>query len=102
MMQGESIKSPSAPPPSFLAQQALQEVPAHETSPQDASQRIAQGLMSLGVPFGLSQLIGEEDRSIGLRIFLLDNSGSTSSYDGQYLEQGRNGQMNVVRCSRWE
>jgi len=68
----------------------------------NAGQRIAQGLLQMGVPFGLSQLIGEEDKQIGLRIFLLDNSGSTSSYDGKYLEEGPNGQMNVVTCSRWE
>jgi len=103
MMHNEPAKVASAPPQALLAQQALIEIPvAPLAASQDSSQRIAQGLVSLGVPFGLSQLIGEEDKSIGLRIFLLDNSGSTSSYDGKYLEAGRGGEMNVVNCSRWQ
>jgi hypothetical protein len=77
----------------------LTEVPALSVGNPDASQRISQGLITLGVPFGLSQLIGEEDKSIGLRIFLLDNSGSTSSYDGKYLDPGS---MKMVTCSRWQ
>merc|ERR1719387_1730897 len=39
---------------------------------------------------------------IGLRIFLLDNSGSTSSYDGKYLEEVAGGNMKMVTCSRWQ
>lgn len=94
-----SAPAPSAP---ILAHQALIEAPAAPLMNQGSSQRIAQGLTSLGVPFGLSQLIGEEDQMIGLRIFLLDNSGSTSSYDGKYLEPGSGGKMNMVTCSRWQ
>lgn len=101
----ESPQRPSAPPPpsALAAQQALTEVPAAPSvANPDASQRISQGLVSMGVPFGLSQLIGEEDRMIGLRIFLLDNSGSTSSYDGKYLEAAPGGRMNMITCSRWQ
>jgi len=111
MRMMEPTATASAPPQSFtqctdatlLAHQAMTEAPAAPfVANQDASQRIAKGLMHIGVPFGVSQLIGEEDQMIGLRIFLLDNSGSTSSYDGKYLEQGPDGKRNVVTCSRWQ
>jgi len=61
--------------------------------------RIQDGLVSMGVPFGLARLVAEEDRQIGLRIFLLDNSGSTATVDGKYLDTER---MQMVPCSRWE
>merc|ERR1719313_2909322 len=108
MMLHSPSNTASAPPPSplvpaLVAQQALTAVAVTlSVGNADASQRISQGLISLGVPFGLSQLIGEEDRMIGLRIFLLDNSGSTSSYDGKYLEPASGGRMNMVACSRWQ
>lgn len=61
-------------------------------------------LVKLGVPFGLARLISEEDHDIGLRVFLLDNSGSTCSYDGKYISAAstRGGCPSFVACSRWE
>lgn len=66
-----------------------------------------QNLIDSGVPAGLARLILEEDRQIALRIFLLDNSGSTSHPDGQYLEPapsngGKPGMMCLRQCTRWE
>ncbi|CAE8719558.1 unnamed protein product [Polarella glacialis] len=54
-------------------------------------------LSDLGVPWGLARLIKEEDAQIALRIFLLDNSGSTAAGDGRILIDG-----SMVSCTRWE
>lgn len=59
-------------------------------------------LQDLGVPYGLAKLLDEEDRQIGMKIFLLDNSGSTSTYDGHYFEQRPNGTLFSHPCTRWE
>lgn len=92
------------------AEQALRYAPAGaagqkiaDYQAEQASTRICQGLMSMGAPYGLARMIGEEDRHVALRIFLLDNSGSTSSYDGKYLDtEGRGGHMRMTTCTRWE
>jgi len=44
----------------------------------------------------------EEDRQIGLRIFLLDNSGSTSTCDGHFFKAQPNGTLVSWPCTRWE
>merc|ERR1711871_1094454 len=46
---------------------------------------------------GLARQLNEEDNQIALRIFLLDNSGSTSAHDGRKLVNNR-----MVNCTRWE
>jgi hypothetical protein len=56
----------------------------------------AEALCSLGVPPALAQVLVEEDRQIGLRIFILDNSGSTAAYDGHRYE------TTVIDCNRWD
>eukprot|EP00929_Paragymnodinium_shiwhaense_P004343 TRINITY_DN10524_c0_g1_i2.p1 TRINITY_DN10524_c0_g1~~TRINITY_DN10524_c0_g1_i2.p1 ORF type:complete len:409 (+),score=47.26 TRINITY_DN10524_c0_g1_i2:81-1307(+) len=54
------------------------------------------------VPFGLAQLLSVEDQHVGVRMFLLDNSGSTQTYDGTYLDEtGRKGPR-MVSCTRWQ
>lgn len=60
-------------------------------------------LMDIGLPFGLAQLVSEEDQLIARRIFLLDNSGSTATTDGHVLEVDpyRGGMPTQVACSRW-
>jgi len=60
-------------------------------------ERLVRSLVGVGLPWGLARLVCEEDAQIALRIFLLDNSGSTSSGDGRILEGGR-----MVDCSRWQ
>jgi hypothetical protein len=58
---------------------------------------------SAGLPWGLAELLAEEDSAIGVRIFLLDNSASTGKNDGRMLAA-----MPDRRCfefansSRWE
>lgn len=61
-----------------------------------------QKFQSLGVPWGLARLLAEEDCKIGLRIFLLDNSGSTASYDGHLYQELPDGKCVSYPCSRWE
>ena len=56
---------------------------------------------SLGAPYGLAQLLCEEDELIGLRLFLLDNSGSTGTGDGKkFVLEG--GSVYPQDCTRWE
>jgi len=110
--------------PNFALRALLREQGAPESSPPqvDASARSTQSgaesaslvrlsssaglgvdsLIASGVPAGLAKLIREEDSRIALRIFLLDNSGSTAHPDGQYLEEGPDGQMKTRKCTRWQ
>ncbi|CAK0895788.1 unnamed protein product [Prorocentrum cordatum] len=56
-----------------------------------------------GLPWGLAELLAEEDSAISVRVFLLDNSASTAKSDGRMLAA-----MPDRRCfefansSRWE
>lgn len=61
----------------------------------------AKRLVAGGVPHGLARLMAEEDRQIGLRVFVLDNSGSTAALDGHCFRTER-GQLRLANCSRWE
>jgi len=48
-------------------------------------------------------MAAEYDRLIGLRVYVLDNSGSTQAFDGKYLDPEANGgSMRMVPCTRWE
>lgn len=80
----------------------LRRLCTREFKNDDANVVQIQKFQSLGVPWGLARLLAEEDRQIGLRIFLLDNSGSTCAYDGHYCEQRPDGTMVMRPCSRWE
>jgi hypothetical protein len=60
-------------------------------------------LVNLGVPPSLAELLCDEDKQIGLRIFLLDNSGSTAAGDGKYFyTDERDGRTYSAGCTRWE
>lgn len=61
-----------------------------------------EAMASLGVPWGLARLIQEEDSQIALRLFLLDNSGSTATTDGRVLCDAPGGHQSMMCCSRWE
>jgi len=96
--------TPQAGPAEALVQTAITssttDVPG--VTPQDDTDRICNGLLKLGFPYGLSRYVGEEDRAIGLRVFVLDNSGSTAEVDCTYLETQAKGGFAMVSCSRWE
>jgi len=79
------------------------------SSPDTVQSRALRALVSLGVPWGLARLIYEEDRQIALRLFVLDNSFSTSNYDGRLLkevdeiEPSGGGRLQAMQpCTRWE
>lgn len=56
-----------------------------------------------GLPERLADCIAREDERIGLRIFLLDNSGSTSYCDGKYFVVDHEREvLQSRRCSRWD
>lgn len=60
------------------------------------------GLVEQGVPHGLAGVIAQDDSRIGLRIYLLDNSGSMTSPDGNVMRQVAGGSMQTTPCTRWE
>jgi len=53
-------------------------------------------------PFGLAEAIANETSSIALRIFLLDNSGSTCLEDGHVLRKGQSQRLESQPATRWE
>ena len=57
----------------------------------------ASALDALGIPPGLARLAADEAARVGLRLFLLDNSGSTAAVDGHELLHG----TRLLTCSRW-
>eukprot|EP00241_Pyramimonas_parkeae_P005570 CAMPEP_0114243508 /NCGR_PEP_ID=MMETSP0058-20121206/10828_1 /TAXON_ID=36894 /ORGANISM="Pyramimonas parkeae, CCMP726" /LENGTH=344 /DNA_ID=CAMNT_0001356355 /DNA_START=18 /DNA_END=1052 /DNA_ORIENTATION=+ len=61
-------------------------------------------LENFGLPSGMAEVLEKEDRKVGMRIFILDNSGSTSSSDGLHVPKLKPGDVSVQAqsCSRWE
>jgi len=59
-------------------------------------------LQELGVPLGIAELLKDEGKMIARRVFLLDNSGSTSMGDGKYLSRGGSAGYQMIPCTRWE
>jgi len=61
-------------------------------------------LQKFGLPSGMAEVVAKEDSRVGMRIFILDNSGSTGDDDGLYVPKLRPGDVNVEAqpCTRWE
>jgi len=53
-------------------------------------------------PFRLADMLANEDPTVALRIFLLDNSGSTSTADGHVLHNDSLGRTQSITTTRWE
>jgi len=64
--------------------------------------QMREGMVQMGVPQGLVEQLAQDDQRIGKRIYLLDNSGSMSSFDGNVLSDGGAGRMVSRSCTRWE
>jgi len=60
------------------------------------------GLLEMGVPQGLAEQLAQDDRRIGKRIYLLDNSGSMDAFDGNMLSDDGAGLFVSRLCTRWE
>lgn len=56
----------------------------------------------MDTPWGLASMLAREDPDVALRIFLLDNSGSTSNSDGHVLEVSSCGHLQSVPATRWD
>lgn len=56
----------------------------------------------LGVPPAFARELSEDDAGIALRIYLLDNSGSMRSHDGNVLQRVEGGRSKLVPATRWE
>uniref|UniRef100_A0A7S4UII3 VWFA domain-containing protein n=1 Tax=Alexandrium monilatum TaxID=311494 RepID=A0A7S4UII3_9DINO len=57
---------------------------------------------AMGAAWGLASMLADEDPHVALRVFILDNSGSTSQSDGHVLEKDSRGQFRSVQATRWE
>lgn len=55
----------------------------------------------IGAPRGLACVAAKEAELVGLRLFLLDNSGSTMAYDG-HIQVLRAGVFGLEKSTRWE
>lgn len=60
------------------------------------------GLVELGIPNGLAEVIAQDDSRIGLRIYLLDNSGSMTQTDGNVMLAVGGESLQSKSCTRWE
>merc|ERR1712107_513166 len=56
----------------------------------------------MDAPFGLAETTAKEDANVALRIFLLDNSGSTSASDGPVLRNNSQGALQAFSATRWD
>lgn len=77
----------------------VQPVPAAPAMQRQRSMPSLSALSALGIPPGLARLAVDEAHRVGLRLFLLDNSGSTNTPDGHELnEEG----TRLLSCTRWQ
>jgi len=60
-----------------------------------------QGYQRAGVGYGLALALARQDEEVALRVFLLDNSGSTAEKDGHVVTQ-TGGHYKSVPSTRWE
>eukprot|EP00933_Yihiella_yeosuensis_P084651 TRINITY_DN9925_c0_g1_i1.p1 TRINITY_DN9925_c0_g1~~TRINITY_DN9925_c0_g1_i1.p1 ORF type:complete len:427 (+),score=45.90 TRINITY_DN9925_c0_g1_i1:79-1359(+) len=64
--------------------------------------RTGEAYWSMGAPWGLAKMLADEDKYTALRVFILDNSGSTSKPDGHIIEQDGEGRFHVRSATRWQ
>jgi len=106
-MAGLAYTAPSAPPlgePQVIQATLIPGAPGTSGQHRDTDpvEQVRAGLTELGVPLGLASLLAQEDQRIGLRIYLLDNSGSTAAMDGSVAQQGPGGRYTFRSSSRWD
>eukprot|EP00933_Yihiella_yeosuensis_P067391 TRINITY_DN7217_c0_g4_i1.p1 TRINITY_DN7217_c0_g4~~TRINITY_DN7217_c0_g4_i1.p1 ORF type:complete len:427 (+),score=69.04 TRINITY_DN7217_c0_g4_i1:49-1281(+) len=56
----------------------------------------------MDTPFYTAKMLAAEDSNTALRVFLLDNSGSTAQPDGHLIQRGPLGTMHAVPGTRWQ
>ena len=52
-------------------------------------------LESVGLPAGLAEVLQEQEHTVGMRIYILDNSGSTGTHDGAFLAYSQHSRAHV-------
>jgi len=71
--------------------------------PVRKSNQVPHGLFDrMGVPPGIAEAFQGTVRNIPLRIWIIDNSGSMATTDGTRLLTGTDGQMGMVKSTRWQ
>ena len=68
----------------------------------EGNYRTIKGLEGLGAPWMLAKMVADEASVIAVRVFLLDNSGSTSKADGHVLRRDYLGRESLLPATRWE
>lgn len=71
------------------------------TSPIDPAAR-ARFLAGLGVPAGLAAQYIHSAEDFALRLWIIDNSGSMATHDGNRVGYKSDGTQMTMQCSRWD
>jgi len=77
-------------------------LPATEPETELSRQVKVKSYQRLQAPYWLATMLAQEDANVALRMFLLDNSGSTSTYDGHVVEEDSDGNLLSTSSTRWE
>lgn len=64
--------------------------------------KVVKAMEGMGASWTMAHLLAEEASQIALRVFLLDNSGSTCEADGHVLRQDLVGRTEQIPASRWD
>eukprot|EP00933_Yihiella_yeosuensis_P064299 TRINITY_DN6764_c0_g2_i2.p1 TRINITY_DN6764_c0_g2~~TRINITY_DN6764_c0_g2_i2.p1 ORF type:complete len:389 (-),score=53.99 TRINITY_DN6764_c0_g2_i2:1361-2527(-) len=62
----------------------------------------ATGRPVMDAPPGLANMVLDENKNVALRVFILDNSGSTAEPDGHVLRRDPQGTLRSNPSTRWE
>ena len=78
--------------------------PSLSKNQQSAARQPAdpRALAALHVPPALIRLACDEAKRVAVRVFLLDNSGSTAAHDGHLLQPYASGSYTLRNCTRWQ
>lgn len=100
-LESEAHGEPASPRPSAPPLETMQFTTHAPNVPRASQSSAVQRLRSLGFPAGLARLVTDADSRVGLRLFILDNSGSTGEMDGNKLT-AEYGTLKMKACSRWD
>lgn len=64
--------------------------------------KVVKAMEGMGASWTMAHLLAEEASQIALRVFLLDNSGSTCQADGHVLRRDPLGRTEQIPASRWD
>jgi len=104
LLGASGFEGASAPPLSEVARPPCGAGPqATLTRSSAGAAAVRKGLVELGMAPKLADVLAADDERIGLRVYLLDNSGSTGACDGCVLRDLGSGRFSAYRgVSRWE